>query len=38
MKAREERNVGLSFFAVGMATIVVAVLLFGLTTDTGAAD
>lgn len=38
MDDRRERNVGLSVLAVGLATVVLAVLLFGLTADSGEAD
>lgn len=31
-------NVGLSVFAAGVAIVVVAVLLFGITTGTGSVD
>ena len=34
----ERENVGLSVFAAGVAIVVVAVLLFGVTTGTGAVD
>jgi hypothetical protein len=35
---KSERNQGLAFAAVGICVIVAAVLLFGLTTATGAID
>jgi hypothetical protein len=35
---RNGRNQGLVFAAVGVCVIVLAVLLFGLTTSTGAVD
>jgi hypothetical protein len=38
MQASRERNVGLALIAVGAAIVVLAVLLFGLTTDSGAVD
>jgi hypothetical protein len=38
MEFRRTRNVGLSLVAAGVAAVVFAVLLVGLTTDTGAID
>lgn len=35
---KSERNQGLTFAAVGLCVVVAAVLLFGLTTSTGAFD
>jgi hypothetical protein len=35
---KRERNQGLSFAAAGLCVVVTAVLLFGLTTATGAID
>lgn len=38
MEAGNERNRGLSMIGVGLAVVVLAVLLFGLTTDSGDPD
>jgi hypothetical protein len=38
MEARNERNVGLLTTAAGLAVVVLAVLLFGLTTASGELD
>jgi hypothetical protein len=38
MAAPRERSLGLAFVAAGIATVVLAVLLFGLTTASGALD
>jgi hypothetical protein len=38
MEARGQRNLGLLMAAAGLAVLVLAVLLFGLTTTTGALD
>jgi hypothetical protein len=35
---KRERNQGLAFAATGLCVVVAAVLLFGLTTATGAID
>jgi hypothetical protein len=35
---KSERNQGLAFAATGLSVVVAAVLLFGLTTATGAID
>lgn len=35
---KRQRNQGLAFAAVGLCVVVAAVLLFGLTTATGAID
>lgn len=38
MDTRAERDRGLSMLAVGSAVVVLAVLLFGVTTDSGGPD
>ncbi len=38
MPSNRERNQGLAQVATGLAVVVLAVLLFGVTTDSGAPD
>jgi hypothetical protein len=38
MAASREKSLGFAFVAVGLAAVVVSVLLFGLTTASGAVD
>jgi hypothetical protein len=38
METKGERNTGLVFVAAGLVVVVLAVLLFGVTTDIGGVD